>query len=140
VIKLWSLVSDLLGVSARRRLPAIAEGETDPRSLAQMADPNLRASEDELCNVLQAVTTLDPRYRRVLQQFLDQQDLNERQVQELEEELASALPMRRSRPRAPYLKRATGASRDGTPKSATKPSGPSPTTSAASFGRSYTTP
>jgi transposase len=90
-IKLSSVVSDLLGVSARRMLQAIAEGETDPQSLAKMADPNLRATPDELCNVLQAVATLDPRYRRVLQQFLDQLDLNERQVQELDEQLASAL-------------------------------------------------
>ena len=60
-IKLSSVVSDLLGVSARRMLQAIAEGETDPQSLAKMADPNLRATPDELCNVLQAVATLDQR-------------------------------------------------------------------------------
>src|ERR1017187_5019669 len=37
-IKLSSLVSDLLGVSARRMLKALAEGETDPGVLAAMAD------------------------------------------------------------------------------------------------------
>src|SRR6202008_1808729 len=37
-IKLSSLVSDLLGVSARRMLKAIAEGETDPVALAPQAD------------------------------------------------------------------------------------------------------
>jgi hypothetical protein len=37
-IKLSSLVSDLLGVSARRMLQALAEGETDPAALAAMAE------------------------------------------------------------------------------------------------------
>jgi transposase len=37
-IKLSSLVSDLLGASARRMLKALAEGETNPAALAVMAD------------------------------------------------------------------------------------------------------
>jgi hypothetical protein len=36
-IKLSSLVSDLLGASARRMLQALADGETDPADLAAMA-------------------------------------------------------------------------------------------------------
>src|SRR6476660_7644152 len=47
-IKLSSLVSDLLGVSARRMLKAIAEGEADPDVLAAMADRNLRATPAQL--------------------------------------------------------------------------------------------
>src|SRR6202048_4877927 len=41
-IKLSSLVSDLLGVSARRMLQALADGETNPTSLAALADKKLR--------------------------------------------------------------------------------------------------
>src|SRR3989454_10287091 len=41
-IKLSSLVSDLLGASARRMLKALADGETDPAALASLADKNLR--------------------------------------------------------------------------------------------------
>jgi transposase len=37
-IKLSSLVSDLLGASARRMLHALADGETDPAALAALAD------------------------------------------------------------------------------------------------------
>ena len=37
-IKLSSLVSDLLGASARRMLKALAEGETDPLALAALGD------------------------------------------------------------------------------------------------------
>src|ERR1700686_3532070 len=42
-IKLSSLVSDLLGVSARRMLKAVADGATDPAALAALADKKLRA-------------------------------------------------------------------------------------------------
>ena len=41
-IKLSSLVSDLLGASARRMLQALADGETDPAALAALADQRLR--------------------------------------------------------------------------------------------------
>src|SRR6266567_1945055 len=40
-IKLSSLVSDLLGASARRMLKALAEGETNPTALATLADERL---------------------------------------------------------------------------------------------------
>ena len=43
-IKLSSLVSDLLGASARRMLKALAEGETNPAALAALADRRLRAT------------------------------------------------------------------------------------------------
>src|SRR5207244_9377428 len=41
-IKLSSVVSDLLGTSARRMLQALADGETDPAALAALADQRLR--------------------------------------------------------------------------------------------------
>src|SRR5258707_2646792 len=41
-IKLSSLVSDLLGASARRMLKALADGEADPAALAGLADCRLR--------------------------------------------------------------------------------------------------
>ena len=44
-IKLSSYVSDLLGVSGRRILKALAEGESDPGVLAAMADPGLKARQ-----------------------------------------------------------------------------------------------
>ena len=43
-IKLSSLVTDLLGVSARRMLKALADGETNPAALAALADEHLRAT------------------------------------------------------------------------------------------------
>src|SRR5438874_8920726 len=50
-IKLSSFVSDLLGASARRMLKALAEGETNPAALAALADRNLRATPEQLCDV-----------------------------------------------------------------------------------------
>src|SRR5215472_14343788 len=47
-IKLSSLVSDLLGVSAQRMLKAIAHGQTDPAALATLADYRLRATPEQL--------------------------------------------------------------------------------------------
>ena len=44
-IKLSSLVSDLLGTSARRMLKALADGETNPAALAALADYRLRATQ-----------------------------------------------------------------------------------------------
>src|SRR6516165_3332665 len=59
-IKLSSLVSDLLGVSARRILQALAEGETDPAVLATRADGRLRATPEQLCDALGACQELNP--------------------------------------------------------------------------------
>src|ERR1039457_4550017 len=55
-LKLSSFVSDLLGVSARRMLKALAEGETDPGVLAALADCRLRATPEQLRDALGACT------------------------------------------------------------------------------------
>jgi len=47
-LKLSSLVSDLLGLSARRMLQAIAEGEIDPEAVAALAHHRLRATREQL--------------------------------------------------------------------------------------------
>jgi transposase len=82
-IKLSSLVSDLLGVSARRMLKALAEGETDPAILAALADPNLRATTEQLCDALGACRELQPVYRRLLQMFLEELQLIDQQINRL---------------------------------------------------------
>ena len=55
-IKLSSLVSDLLGASARRMLKALAGRETDPAALAALGDQRLRATPAELRDALGAST------------------------------------------------------------------------------------
>jgi len=90
-LKLTSKVSDIQGVSSIRILHGIAAGERDPEKLAEMADPQLRVNRQQLCELLQVVRTLDERYRKVLRQILDQWELNQKQSQELQKELAESL-------------------------------------------------
>ena len=90
-IKLSSLVSDLLGVSARRMLKALAEGETDAAVLAALADHRLRATSEQLRDALGACQELDPVYRRLLKAALEEWELLENQIGRLDQEVADLL-------------------------------------------------
>ena len=54
-IKLGSVASDVLGVSGRMMLTALADGEEDPKVLADMAKGRLREKLEELEEALQGV-------------------------------------------------------------------------------------
>lgn len=90
-IKLSSLVSDLLGVSARRMLHALAKGETDPAELARLADGRLRATPEQLRDALGACQGLNPTYRRLLKMALEDLNLIEKQIGQLDQEMADLL-------------------------------------------------
>jgi transposase len=90
-IKLSSLVTDLLGVSARRMLKALAEGETNPAALAALADERLRATPEQLCDALGACTELNVVYRRLLKMALEELRLIDEQIGQLDQEMASLL-------------------------------------------------
>lgn len=90
-IKLSSLVSNLLGASALRMLKALAEGETNPAALACLADQNLRATPEQLCDALGACTDLKQVYRRLLKMALEQLQFLEQQIGLLDQEMASLL-------------------------------------------------
>jgi len=90
-IKLSSLVSDLLGVSARRMLQALAEGETNPAAMAALADGRLRATPEQLRDALGACQGLKPTYRRLLKMALDDLNLIEKQIGQLDQEMADLL-------------------------------------------------
>jgi transposase len=90
-IKLSSLVSDLLGVSARRMLKAVADGATDSAALAALADKKLRATQAQLCDALGACAELQPVYRRLLKMFLEELHLIEQQIGQLDQEMAALL-------------------------------------------------
>ncbi len=90
-IKLSSLVSDLLGASARRMLKALAEGETNPVALAALADQRLRATPAQLCDALGACTELNPVYRRLLKMALEELQFIEQQIGKLDQEMATLL-------------------------------------------------
>jgi len=90
-LKLSSLVSDLLGVSARRMLKALADGETDPAALAALADQRLRATPAQLVDALGACTELNPVYRQLLKLALEELRLIEQQIAQLDQEMATLL-------------------------------------------------
>jgi len=90
-IKLSSLVSDLLGVSARRMLRALADGEADPAALAALANYHLRASQQQLRDALGACQELHPVYRRLLKAALQELELIDKQIRQLDQEMADLL-------------------------------------------------
>jgi transposase len=90
-IKLSSLVSDLLGTSARRMLKGLADGETDPMALGALADQRLRATQAQLCDALGACRELNPIYRRLLKMTLEELQFIEQQISKLDQEIASLL-------------------------------------------------
>lgn len=51
-IKLGSVLSNILGVSGLTILKALAEGSTDPKELAKLADPRVRSSVETLVRAL----------------------------------------------------------------------------------------
>src|SRR5215472_7041699 len=55
-IKLSAFVTDLLGVSARRMLQALADGETDPAALAALEE--LQFLEQQMGQLDQEIATL----------------------------------------------------------------------------------
>jgi transposase len=90
-IKLSSLVSDLLGISARRMLQALADGETDPATLAALAAPRLRATPQQLCDAFSACPTLHPVYRRLVKLALEELRVITDHLDQLDQQMADLL-------------------------------------------------
>jgi transposase len=90
-IKLSSHLSDLLGVSGRRMLAALVQGEKDPRRIAVLAEASVRATPEQLCDALSACATLSGLHRQILKLFLERLALLETQMDILESSAAEAL-------------------------------------------------
>jgi len=90
-VKLSSLVSDLLGASARRMLRALAGGGSHPAALAALADHRLRATPAQLHDALGACTEINPVYRRLVKLTLDDFEFVEQQINQLDQEIAGLL-------------------------------------------------
>jgi transposase len=90
-IKLSSLVCDLLGASSRRMLKALADGESNPATLAALADRQLRATQEQLCDALGASTELNSVWRRLLKMMLEELRLIDEQIGQLDQEMANLL-------------------------------------------------
>jgi transposase len=88
-IKLSSVVSDLLGMSGRRILEALAAGETDPVKLAELGDDRLKCSKAELADALRGYP--EPMHRQVLALYLERLQLLDQQIDKLDRMAAGAL-------------------------------------------------
>jgi len=88
-IKLSSVISDLLGVSGRRILTALSDGESDPVKLAQLGDDRLKCTQTELADALRGVP--GPVHLAVLKLFLKRLTLLDEQIQELDKLVAEEL-------------------------------------------------
>ena len=88
-IKLSSVVSELLGLRARRILRAMAQGESDPAKLAELGDFRLRCSPEQLAEALRGQVA--PMHRQLLALFLERLDLLDRQIHSLETMAAGAM-------------------------------------------------
>ena len=90
-IKLSSCVSDLLGLSSRRILEALARGETDAEYLSTLAAPGLRATPARLQDALRQADRVGDLHRQLLQLLLERLSLIERQREVLNQTIAQAL-------------------------------------------------
>ena len=72
-------------------MKARADGETNPAALAALADQNLRATPEQLCDALCACTDLKPVYRRLLKMVLEQLQFLDQQIGQLDQEMAMLL-------------------------------------------------
>lgn len=88
-IKLSSVLSDLFGVTGRRILGALAEGETDPQKLAALAEHRLKCSLPQLVAALTG--HVQPMHQRLLGLYLQRLQLIDQQIDELKHLIAEAL-------------------------------------------------
>ena len=73
--KLTSVISDIMGISGRKMLRALIEGEQDLHTMAQMALGKLRKKEEQLIEALAGNFTAHHRFllRQLLQQWEEQE-------------------------------------------------------------------
>ena len=85
-IKLGSVVSDIMGVSSKDMLRAIADGEDDPEKLANFARRSLKKKKDELEIALKGY--VNPHQRLMLKTILNHIDFLSEQIEMLDQEVA----------------------------------------------------
>ena len=88
-IKLSSVVTNIMGVSARAMLQELAQGSTDPQALAELAKGRLRSKLKELEAAL--VGVVEPHHRFILAQQLGHIDFLDEQIEALSTEIGCQL-------------------------------------------------
>lgn len=88
-IKLSGVISDLLGVSGRRILKALAQGETDPVKLAELGDERLKCGHEKLIDALRGAPT--PVQLEILKLHLSMLEQLDSMIEKLDRLLAEEL-------------------------------------------------
>lgn len=96
-IKLTSVVSDVMGVSARAMLEELARGSDDPQALAALAKGRLRQKVKELEAAL--VGVVEAHHRFILAQQLGHIDFLDDQIEEMSAEIGRQLERMSQPPR-----------------------------------------
>jgi transposase len=98
-VQLANAISDLSGLTGQRILAAILSGERDPHQLAELRDPRIQASPEEVARSLEGNWREDVLFE--LQQARDAYQFAQRQIQECDRKLATYLAALPTRPLAP---------------------------------------
>jgi transposase len=88
-IKLSIVVSNLLGASGLRILQALAQGETDPKKLAELGDERLHGTEEQLVDALTG--RVQPMHRGMLALQLQRLQLIDQQMAQLNRMIAQVM-------------------------------------------------
>jgi transposase len=88
-IKLSIVVSNLLGASGLRILHALAEGETDPKKLAELGDERLHGTEEQLVDAWTG--RVQPMHRGMLALQLQRLQVIDQQMAELNRRIAQGM-------------------------------------------------
>jgi transposase len=84
-IKLESVISDVVGVSGRRRIEALIDGQSEPQQLAALADGRIRASGAQLEAALRGGVTAHHRF--LLKLHLDHLDAVDAAIARIDKEV-----------------------------------------------------
>jgi len=84
-IKLDSVISNIVGLSGRRMVEALIDGQTDPETLAALADGRLKATPAELEAALRGRVTAHHRF--LLRLHLDQLDALDAAIARIDQEI-----------------------------------------------------
>ena len=88
-LQLANVISDISGLTGQAILRAITAGERDARKLAELRDPRIKASPEEIAKSLQG--NWRPELLFVLQQELEMYDTYQRRIAECDQQLQKHL-------------------------------------------------
>jgi transposase len=118
-IKLSSVVTDVMGVSARAMLEELARGSTDPQALAELAKGRLRSKLKELQAAL--VGVVEPHHRFILAQQLGHIDFLDEQIEAMSAEIGAQLERMSQPPSAEGSAKAEAPNQPDSPPAALPP-------------------